>query len=106
MSERSSRIRQLRKRRDELAASLPELDKERADTVRERSYTRARDRAGVTSHTAAETEELDAKEAASHAAMRDVRVEMHRLDAEIESEPRGGLGATIGRALRRLRNRG
>jgi hypothetical protein len=106
MSERSSRIRQLRERRDELAASLPALDKERADTVRERSYTRARDRAGVTSYTAEQTAALDAKEAAAHAAMRDVRVEMHRLDAEIESEPRGGFAAPVGRALRRLRNRG
>lgn len=103
MSEKKERIRELRKRRDELAASLPELDKKRAETVQANSYTRARQRAGVTDHSADEMGRLGADEAAAHAAMRDVRVEMHRLDAELESESRGDRGGRVGGAFRRLR---
>jgi hypothetical protein len=105
MSEKKSRVRELRKRRDELAASLTGLDKKRADTVQASSYMRARDRAGVTDHTADEMAQVGDDEAAAHAAMRDVRAEMHRLDAEIASESGRGLGARVGDALRRVRRR-
>ncbi len=103
MSERKARVRELQKRRDELAASLPALDKTRTETVQANSYTQARQRAGVTEHSADEMARLGADEAAAHAAMRDVRIEMHRLDAEIESESRSDLGGRVGGALRRLR---
>jgi hypothetical protein len=101
MSERSARIRDLRTQRDELVSLLPDLEHKRAETVRENSYMRARAGAGVRSQTIEEIGVAEAEELAAHAALRDVRVEMHRLDAEIESEPSGGVGAT----LRRLRIR-
>jgi hypothetical protein len=107
MSEKKARIRDLRRRRDELADSLAALEKTRADTVQQHSYSRARDRAGVTGgDTADETARLGADEDAAHAALRDVRMEMHRIDAEIESEQRDGSGSRIGRVLGRVRRRG
>ena len=66
---------------------------------------RSRVGAGVRNQTIEQIGASEAEEAAAHAALRDVRVEMHRIDAEIESEPRSGIGATLGGALRRVRNR-
>jgi hypothetical protein len=95
MSERNARIRELRARRDELASLLPELENRRAETVRENSYMRARIGAGVRSQTIEEIGVAEAEEASAHAALRDVRVEMHRIDAEIESEPSTGLRGVL-----------
>jgi hypothetical protein len=105
MSESKAKIRDLRKRRDELAASLPALDKKRAETVQENSFVRARASAGVTGHTPDDLDRLGADEMAAHAALREVRVEMHRLDAEIETEQRNGSGTGLGRVLGRVRLR-
>ncbi|MBD0329991.1 MAG: hypothetical protein ICV64_07805 [Thermoleophilia bacterium] len=47
--------------------------------------------------------QLAADEAAAHAAMRDARAELHRLDMQIESQPRDGLAKKFGSAFSRRR---
>lgn len=101
MSENRSVLDELKRQRDEVAASLEALDRKRAATVQTHSFARARERAGVGEGSSAETAQLKADEADAHAAMRDARAELARLDVEIASRPRPGLGAKLRGALHR-----
>lgn len=105
MSENSSERAELRRRRDEVAASLAALEEKRTDTTRMNSFARARDRAGVTQRTSDETTRLETDEADAHAAMREARVELHRLDREIESRGRASSVEKLGSVFRRLGRR-
>jgi hypothetical protein len=94
---------QLEQRRDELTRSLPGLSESRANTYRQNSDAVARARAGVKHERPEEMARLGEAEVAADAAIRDVQRELRDIDAEIELMPRRGLGARIGRALRRPR---
>ena len=100
MSDSNSVLRELQRQREEVAASLEVLDKKRAETVQNHSFAHARERAGV-GEPSAETAQLKADETAAHAAMRDARAELNRLDVEIAGQPRPGLRAKLRTALRR-----
>ena len=91
----------LERRRDELTRSLPGLSKKRANTYRLNSDALALDRAGVKHEATGEMERLKGNEAAADTAIRDAQQELRQLDAEIERMPRRGLGARVGRAVRR-----
>ena len=97
------RSHDLERRRDELTRSLPGLSEKRANTYRLNSDARALDRAGVKHQATGEMERLKGDEAAADAAIRDAQQELRQLDAEIERMPRRGLGARVGRAVRRAR---
>ncbi|MBD0329218.1 MAG: hypothetical protein ICV64_03840 [Thermoleophilia bacterium] len=51
----------------------------------------------------ADTAQVQTNGADAHAAIRDGRDELRRLDLEIENQPTTGLAARLGPALRRLR---
>ena len=101
MSESNSVLAELKRQRAEVAASLEAIDRKRAETVQNNSFAQARQRAGVGESTSAETAQLKADEAAAHAAMRDARAELNRLDVEIAGQPRPGFGTKLRGALRR-----
>jgi len=94
---------QLGQRRAELAESLPALSQKRAETYRLNSDALALDRAGVTHHAPQEILRLAEDEVTADAAIRDAQRELRHLDAETTSASGGGLGARVGRALRRVR---
>jgi hypothetical protein len=93
----------LEQRRDELTRSLPGLSESRANTYRLNSDAVALDRAGVKHERPEEMARLGDAEVAADAAIRNVQRELRDIDAEIELMPRRGLGARIGRAVRRAR---
>ena len=95
---------ELEQRRGELTRSLPGLSESRAKTYRQNSDAVARARAGVRHERPEEMVRLGEAEVAADAAIRDVQRELRDIDAEIELMPQPGLGARIGRALRRPRN--
>jgi hypothetical protein len=102
MSEHTSSER--KRRRKELAESLPALSQKRTDTYRLNSDALALDRAGVKHQGPQEKVRLGENEAAADAAIRDAQREIRHLDAQIQSA--SGLGARVGRAARRVRGRG
>jgi hypothetical protein len=98
-----SNSQQLQQRRQELVDSLPNLSQKRASTYRLSSDARALDRAGVKRHAPTEMTRLGEDEVEADAAIRDAQLELRKIDAEMQSSPRGGFGARIGRAVRRGR---
>jgi hypothetical protein len=98
-----SKSHELGQRRAELAESLPALSQKRAETYRLNSDALALDRAGVTHHAPQEMLRLAEDEVTADAAIRDAQRELRHLDAETTSASGGGLGAKVGRALRRVR---
>jgi hypothetical protein len=93
----------LEHRRGELARSLPGLSDNRADTFRRNSDALALDRAGVKHERPEEMVRLGEAEVAANAAIRDVQRELRDIDAEIKLSSRPGLGARLGRTVRRAR---
>lgn len=94
----------LEQRRSELTRSLPELSEKRAQTYRLNSDALARERSGVTHEQPDEMVRLKEAEVSADAAIRDVQRELHGIEAEIELMPGRGLGARLGRTLRRTRD--
>jgi len=99
MSEHTSSER--KRRRKELAESLPALSQKRTDTYRLNSDALALDRAGVKQQAPQQRAQLGEDEVAADAAIRDAQLEIRHLDAQIQSA--SGLGARVGRAARRVR---
>ena len=93
----------LEQRRGELTRSLPGLSEDRADSYRRNSDALALDRAGVKHERPEAMVRLGEDEVAADTAIRDVQRELRDIDAEIELMPRPGLGARVGRAVRRAR---
>jgi hypothetical protein len=94
---------ELERRREELAESLPALSWKRDETYRLNSNALALDRAGVTHRGPQEIERMEEEEVAANQAIRDAQRELRDLDADITSESGVGIGAKVGRALRRVR---
>jgi hypothetical protein len=94
---------ELEQRRGELTRSLPGLSENRADSYRRNCDALALDRAGVKHERPEEMVRLGEAELAADAAIRDVQRELRDIDSEIELMPRRGLGARVGRAVRRGR---
>jgi hypothetical protein len=95
---------ELKRRRDELWASLPALSQKRADTYRLNSDALALSRAGVKYQDPRETARLSAAEVTADDAMRGVQREIRKLDHEIGSASDGRLGSRAGRAVRGARS--
>ena len=102
MVEGASR-QQLKRRRDELRASLPALSQNRADTYRLNSDALAVGRTGVRYQDPREKARLNAAEVTADDAMRSVQREIRRLDQQIASTSDGGSGSRVGRGLHRVR---
>jgi hypothetical protein len=94
---------QLRRRRDELWASLPALSQNRADAYRLNSDAIALGRTGVTYQDPQEKARLDAAEVTADDAMRGVQREIRRLDEEIERASDGAFRSRVGRGVRHAR---
>jgi hypothetical protein len=94
---------ELEQRRRELTRSLPGLSEIRAATYRRNSDALALGRAGVKHERPEEMARLKEDEVAADAAIRDVQCELRNIDAVIRLGRRGGLGARVGRAVRRAR---
>jgi hypothetical protein len=90
---------ELRARRTELSESLPELGRKRDQSYRLNGDVQALNRAGVTDHPSDEMARLGENQVEADAAIRSAQREIRSLDAEIASGR--GLGARVGRALRR-----
>lgn len=95
------RSQELEQRRTELTRSLPALSRERTDAYRMNSDALSLGRHGVKNERREEMERLGEAEVAADAAIRDAQRELRDIDAEIESMPRRGLRARVGRAVRR-----
>jgi hypothetical protein len=98
-----SKSKELRERRTELSQSLLGLSQKRDHTYRLNSDALALDRAGVTNHAPQEMARLKEDQVGADEAIRAAQREIRNLDAEIKSAPSDGLGARVGRALRRGR---
>lgn len=97
--------RELQERRQELVESLPRLTQERAATYRLNSDAHALDRAGVKRQAPTEMARLGDDEVAADAAIRDAQLELRDIDAKMQSAPRIGFGARVGRAVLNRRER-
>jgi hypothetical protein len=95
------RSEQLEQRRSELASSLPQLSEKKASTYRMNSDALALERAGVKHEQPQELTRLGEAEVAADAEIRAAQRELRDIDAEIALMPRRGLGAKLGRAVRR-----
>jgi hypothetical protein len=98
--------RGLKRRREELWASLPVLSQNRADTYRVNSDALALGRAGVKYQEPQEVARLGAAEVAADDAIRVVQREIRQLDEEIDRASGGarkGFGSRAGRAMRGAR---
>ena len=69
--------------------------------MRRNSDAQSRERAGVTEQVSQDMPQLALDETEADAKMSELRREIHRLDGEIESEPKAGLGSRIAGAFRR-----
>ncbi len=94
---------ELKRRREELWASLPALSQNRADTYRLNSVALAFGRTGVTYQAPQEMARLSAAEVTADDEMRGVQREIRQLDEEIGRASGGGFGSRIGRAVGRAR---
>jgi hypothetical protein len=83
----SASHQQLKRRREELWASLPALSKTRADTYRLNSDALALGRTGVKYQDPQEKARLGAAEATADDAMRSVQREIRQLDEQIARRP-------------------
>lgn len=100
-----SKTDELRQRRSALSASLAAMGRKRDETYRLSNDALALDRAGVTDHPAEELARLAQGQAEAQTAMRDAQCEIRELDAEIQRGSGGGIGAKVGRFVRRPRTR-
>ena len=98
-----NRTNELRQRRTVLSESLAAMGRKRDETYRLSSDALALDRAGVTQHSPEELTHLARGQAEAAAAIRDAQCEIRELDAEIQRAPGGGIGARVGRIMRRPR---
>ena len=96
MVESASR-QQLKRRRDELRASLPALSQNRADTYRLNSDALAVGRTRETYQDPREKARLSAAEVTADDAMRSVQREIRRLDQQIVRTSAGGFRSKVGR---------
>ena len=88
---------QLKRRRDELRASLPALSQNRADTYRLNSDALAVGRTRETYQDPREKARLSAAEVTADDAMRSVQREIRRLDQQIVRTSAGGFRSKVGR---------
>jgi hypothetical protein len=97
----------LKRRRDDLWASLPQLSQKRADAYRLNSDALALGRKGVKYQDPKEMARLGAAEVTADDAMRVVQREIRQLDQMIGSASAsgGGFGSRAGRAMRGARAR-
>ena len=95
----------LKRRRDQLRASLPALSETRADAYRLNSNALAVGRTGVTYQDPRKMALLREAEAAADDAMRDVQREVRQLDEEIGKigASDSTLGSKVGRGVRHAR---
>jgi hypothetical protein len=98
-----SKTNELRQRRSVLSESLAAMGRKRDATYRLNNDALALDRAGVTHHSPEELERLAQGQTEAEAAIRDAQCEIRELDAEIRRGSGGGIGARVGRIVRRPR---
>jgi hypothetical protein len=82
---------------------LSALARKRDQTYRLNSDALALDRAGVTDHPPEELTRLAQGKVEAEGAIRDAQCEIRELDAEIQGGSGGGIGARVGRIVRRPR---
>jgi hypothetical protein len=99
----AERASQLKRRREQLQASLPALSQNRADTYRLNSDALALGRAGVTYQDPRKMALLGEAEVTADDAMRGVQREIRQLDEEIERASDGAFGSKVERGARRGR---
>jgi hypothetical protein len=103
LSERASR---LKRRREQVTASLPELSQNRADTYRLNSDALTLGRTGATYQDPQKMAQLGEAEVTADDAMRGARLEIRQLDKEIGEIKRssdGAFGWDVGRGVRQPR---
>jgi hypothetical protein len=106
VDELGKRASQLKRRREQLRASLPALSQNRADTYRLNSDALTLGRTGATYQDPQKMAQLGEAEATADDAMRGAQLEIRRLDHEIREIGRssdGAFGFNVGRGLRHSR---
>ena len=102
MAESASR-HQLKRRREQLWASLPALSQNRADAYRLNSDALALSRTGVKYQDPQEKARLGAAEETADDAMRGVQREIRQLDEEIVRTSDGAFGSRVEPGVRHAR---
>ncbi len=106
VDELSERASHLKRRREQLRASLPELSQNRADTYRLNSDALTLRRTGATYQDPQKMAQLGEAEVTADDAMRGVQLEIRQLDHEIGEIGRssdGAFGWRVGRGVRHSR---
>jgi prefoldin subunit 5 len=106
VDELSERASHLKRRREQLTASLPELSQNRADTYRLNSDALTLGRAGATYQDPQKMARLGEAEVTADDALRGVQLEIRQLDKEIGEIGRssdGAFGWNGGRGVRHPR---
>lgn len=106
LDELSERASHLKRRREQLTASLPELSQNRADTYRLNSDALMVGRTGATYQDPQKMAQLGEAEVTADDAMRSVQVEIRQLDkeiGEIRRSANGAFGWNGGRGVRHPR---
>jgi prefoldin subunit 5 len=106
LDELSERASHLKRRREQLTASLPELSQNRADTSRLNSDALTLGRAGATYQDPQKMARLGEAEVTADDAMRGVQLEIRQLDkeiGEIRRSANGAFGWSGGRGVRHPR---
>jgi chromosome segregation ATPase len=106
LDELSERASHLKRRREQLTASLPELSQNRADTYRLNSDALTLGRTGATYQDPQKMAQLGEAEVTADDAMRSVQLEIRQLDKEIGEIGRssdGAFGWNGGRGVRHPR---
>ncbi len=106
VDELSKRASHLKRRREQLTASLPELSQNRADTYRLNSDALTLRRTGATYQDPQKMAQLGEAEVTADDAMRGVQLEIRQLDHEIGEIGRssdGAFGWRVGRGVRHSR---
>jgi hypothetical protein len=106
VDELGKRAPHLRRRREQLRATLPALSQKRADTYRLNSDALTLGRTGATYQDPQKMAQLGEAEATADDAMRGAQLEIRRLDHEIREIGRssdGAFGFNVGRGVRHSR---
>lgn len=106
VDELSERASHLKRRREQLTASLPELSQNRADTYRLNSDALTLGRAGATYQDPQKMARLGEAEVTADDALRGVQLEIRQLDkeiGEIRRSANGAFGWSGGRGVRHPR---
>jgi uncharacterized coiled-coil DUF342 family protein len=106
LDELSERASHLKRRREQLTASLPELSQNRADTYRLNSDALMVGRTGATYQDPQKMAQLGEAEVTADDAMRSVQLEIRQLDkemGEIRRSANGAFGWSGGRGVRHPR---